>query len=368
MGKKVKNDDLHPIKEVKNAALKSSQNTPSTSSCPPTITIPKDAVGLATGNYDRLTARPKPSSPVKLAKISMDALKTTKPEGKIQKRKKVVRNKNNSSQSSTDQLKAEHSKRNSQRDISAKNRTLTNTGLSMLHASLVDALKHRHTLKHSNVNGEHGMAMTNTGNSNSQLNSVRRIVNGNLENESDSLREDRGESSITKFGNNLVLSRQMKLNKKSSHSLLTSFTPKTPAEKEDFITCSKDNEDWQRGSLSSFFQSKVGPAKSYRASDLASYKLDVLLAQKLRNQFKRDNLDVLRKVIRMLFLIFLIIVVCWCPIAINFIIDKANRFPSIYYVAFTILAWTNSCVNIFVYAGLNEEFRTAYQNLFNSGE
>lgn len=71
-----------------------------------------------------------------------------------------------------------------------------------------------------------------------------------------------------------------------------------------------------------------------------------------------------RAAIRMLLLIFLIIVFCWSPIALNFILDRDNELPSIMYVLFMILAWTNSAVNIFVYAGMNKQFKQAYGHLF----
>ena len=92
-------------------------------------------------------------------------------------------------------------------------------------------------------------------------------------------------------------------------------------------------------------------------------KFDYRLARKLRRQFKLENVQQHYKAILMSFCIFLIIVLCWCPIAINFIIGEFFEVPSLAYVCFTVLAWTNSCVNIFIYAGLNIRFRKAYMFL-----
>lgn len=80
-------------------------------------------------------------------------------------------------------------------------------------------------------------------------------------------------------------------------------------------------------------------------------------------QLKLDAARKQRRVVFMLLLIFVIIVCCWCPIAIIHVLDIHNQYPSIYYVAFTILAWTNSCVNIFIYACMNPRFAVAYKAL-----
>lgn len=94
-------------------------------------------------------------------------------------------------------------------------------------------------------------------------------------------------------------------------------------------------------------------------------KFDRILARRLRGQFQIENIDKQRTASLMLFTIFIIIVISWSPIAINFVIDPGNEIPSIVYVAFTILAWTNSCINIFVYAGMSRKFRDAYWRLFH---
>lgn len=67
-----------------------------------------------------------------------------------------------------------------------------------------------------------------------------------------------------------------------------------------------------------------------------------------------------RRTVLMLFVVFLNIVVCWAPISISFIADANSRMPSLVYVSFAILAWSSSCVNVFIYAGMNLTFRRAY--------
>lgn len=100
-------------------------------------------------------------------------------------------------------------------------------------------------------------------------------------------------------------------------------------------------------------------------SSITKNKLDIYLLKKLRADLKIGQLEKQKRAIRMLLLIFVIIVLCWCPIAINFIVDKNNELPSLIYVLFMILAWSNSSVNIFVYAGMNKQFRSAYENLLH---
>ena len=83
------------------------------------------------------------------------------------------------------------------------------------------------------------------------------------------------------------------------------------------------------------------------------------------NKLKLDAAIKQRKVVLMLLLVFVIIVCCWCPIAIIHVIDVYNQYPSIYYVAFTVLAWSNSCVNIIIYACMNPRFAGAYKALLH---
>ena len=70
-----------------------------------------------------------------------------------------------------------------------------------------------------------------------------------------------------------------------------------------------------------------------------------------------------RRSVLMLLTIFVIIVVCWLPISISFICDRQNRLPSTVYVCFVVLAWMNSCINIFIYAAMNIQFRKGYKSL-----
>ena len=70
-----------------------------------------------------------------------------------------------------------------------------------------------------------------------------------------------------------------------------------------------------------------------------------------------------RRSAMMLVTVFVVIVICWLPISVSFMADRENELPSIAYVLFVILAWVNSCVNIFIYAGMNMQFRKAYKEL-----
>lgn len=70
-----------------------------------------------------------------------------------------------------------------------------------------------------------------------------------------------------------------------------------------------------------------------------------------------------KRTVLMLFIVFLNIVICWSPISIAFIADVESLMPSIVYVSFTILAWSSSCANIFIYATMNLTFRRAYIQL-----
>ena len=143
---------------------------------------------------------------------------------------------------------------------------------------------------------------------------------------------------------------------------LKTNTNKNYVQRHSSINSSNDLNGSLRGSIKS-----NSPAWSqYQRNNSAQVnepKFNLLLAKKLRLQFKLENVQYHSRIILMLFCIFLIIIFCWCPIAINFIVGEIITVPSIVYVCFTVLAWTNSCVNVFIYAGLNVEFRQAYVNL-----
>lgn len=93
-------------------------------------------------------------------------------------------------------------------------------------------------------------------------------------------------------------------------------------------------------------------------------RLNVYITLSKKDGEKRNQMQQQKKLVHMLFVVFIVIVVCWCPIAVNFMIDKGGQFPSIAYVSFMILAWSNSAVNIFIYGGMSNKFRNAYKNLF----
>lgn len=83
----------------------------------------------------------------------------------------------------------------------------------------------------------------------------------------------------------------------------------------------------------------------------------------LQKKIRLKMIERQRVIIRMLLVIFVVIVCCWLPLALNFVIDKNGRSPSAIYVLLTIIAWANSCVNVFIYAGMNPQFREAYIDL-----
>ena len=76
----------------------------------------------------------------------------------------------------------------------------------------------------------------------------------------------------------------------------------------------------------------------------------------------RQNAQQRRRVL-MLLTIFVIIVICWLPISVSFICDRQNRLPSTVDFCFVVLAWMNSCINIFIYAAMNVQFRKGYKSL-----
>lgn len=98
-------------------------------------------------------------------------------------------------------------------------------------------------------------------------------------------------------------------------------------------------------------------------TEISESKLDCRLVKHMLWEFKADATRKQKRAILMLLLIFMIIICCWLPVTINFMIDKDNKFPSIFSVVFVVLAWTNSCVNIFVYGCMNRRFYVAYKAL-----
>lgn len=82
-----------------------------------------------------------------------------------------------------------------------------------------------------------------------------------------------------------------------------------------------------------------------------------------------------KKVIKMLFAILLIFVVCTIPFQISKLFElyrndhvNKERLPDWYnpfYFAAVTLLYTNSALNPIIYGGLNENFRTAFKNMIN---
>ncbi|XP_076344331.1 protein trapped in endoderm-1-like isoform X2 [Tachypleus tridentatus] len=62
---------------------------------------------------------------------------------------------------------------------------------------------------------------------------------------------------------------------------------------------------------------------------------------------------------RMIVIIFCSFVVCFLPLMIVNVFDSKYSFPTIHVVA-SVLAWMSSCINPFIYVGLNRHYRRAY--------
>jgi len=96
------------------------------------------------------------------------------------------------------------------------------------------------------------------------------------------------------------------------------------------------------------------PEETEKSCETKEGKKSAQLLRQNRRQYKQAV---------MLVVIFIVIVACWLPISVSFIMDKENRLPSLVYVVFVMLAWANSTVNVFIYAGMNLQFRKAYHRM-----
>lgn len=112
-------------------------------------------------------------------------------------------------------------------------------------------------------------------------------------------------------------------------------------------------------------------AKRVTISDSETSNLSQRSSAKIKKKTKTNALllrqnNQQRRSALMLITVFAVIVMCWLPISLSFMSDKENKLPSIVYVSFVILAWMNSCVNIFIYCGMNLQFRKAYISVFTA--
>ena len=70
-----------------------------------------------------------------------------------------------------------------------------------------------------------------------------------------------------------------------------------------------------------------------------------------------------RRIVANLCTVFLVFICCWLPIVSVFTIDYYSTFPSSVYQVFFAIAVSNSCLNVFIYAGMNKVFRKTYYRL-----
>ena len=70
-----------------------------------------------------------------------------------------------------------------------------------------------------------------------------------------------------------------------------------------------------------------------------------------------------RRVVANLCTVFIVFLLCWSPIVGIFTIDYYNKYPAAVYHIFFCIAVCNSCMNVFIYAGMNRAFRRTYTQL-----
>lgn len=70
-----------------------------------------------------------------------------------------------------------------------------------------------------------------------------------------------------------------------------------------------------------------------------------------------------RRVVMNLCTVFTVFLLCWLPIVSIFTIDIHNTLPAAVSHIFYAIAVSNSCLNVFIYAGMNSAFRKSYINI-----
>ncbi|KAF6026254.1 GPR84 [Bugula neritina] len=70
-----------------------------------------------------------------------------------------------------------------------------------------------------------------------------------------------------------------------------------------------------------------------------------------------------RRIVTNLCTVFVVFLCCWLPIVTIFTIDYHSKLPASVYHIFFAVAVTNSCLNVFIYAGMNRAFRRTYCRL-----
>ena len=74
---------------------------------------------------------------------------------------------------------------------------------------------------------------------------------------------------------------------------------------------------------------------------------------------KRESM----KLVRTLFMIFIVFATCWSPYAILVVVDRWDRFPGEAYMFAALSAHANSSLNFIVYGATNRHFRKGYMQL-----
>ena len=70
-----------------------------------------------------------------------------------------------------------------------------------------------------------------------------------------------------------------------------------------------------------------------------------------------------RRVVANLCTVFVVFICCWSPVVTIFTVDYYRVFPAAVYQIFLVIAVANSCLNVFIYAGMNRVFRKTYIRL-----
>lgn len=70
------------------------------------------------------------------------------------------------------------------------------------------------------------------------------------------------------------------------------------------------------------------------------------------------------KLVKTLFTVFIIFVICYGPWTVMILIDSKDQFPQWMYVLAVQMAHMNSSLNSIVYAASNKEFREGYKRVF----
>lgn len=104
--------------------------------------------------------------------------------------------------------------------------------------------------------------------------------------------------------------------------------------------------------------SATAPANGSSAVTTKSYEASYTSVRHKRSRASR-------RVTFNLLTVFLIFLICWLPIIIIFTVDYYNQFPAVISHYAIMLAMANSCLNVFIYAGMNRGFRKTYWYLLS---